>query len=222
MEYLYETHMHTAEVSGCALNSAFRQVLDYKKRGYTGIIITDHFVNGYSRCPKHLSWEKKMVFTLKGYAEAKKAGDKHGLDVFPGWEFTIKGSDFLTYGLDMDFLLVNTGLDKLNIEKYSELIRNNGGYIAQAHPYRDQYYIEHKYPVDPGLIDGVEVFNSEDRPVANTKALEFAQKNNLPMQAGTDSHGRGNHNFSGIALKQRAKSIQDIIDAIKSNQVRLL
>jgi len=222
MEYLYETHMHTSEVSACALYSAVRQVILYKEMGYTGIIITDHFVNGYTRCSKHLSWEKKMMFTLSGYAEAKKAGDKYGLDVFPGWEFTIKGSDFLTYGLDTEFLLANPGIDKLSIEKYSELIRNNGGYIAQAHPYRDDYYIEHKYPVSPKLIDGVEVFNSEDRNTANAKALEFALKNDLPMQAGTDSHGRGNNHFSGIALKTKAETIFDIINAIKSKQVRLI
>jgi len=222
MEYLYETHMHTAEVSACALNSALRQVISYKKRGYTGIIITDHFMNGYTRCPKDLSWEEKVKFTLKGYFEAKKAGDKYDLDVFLGWEFTIKGSDFLTYGLDMDFLLANPGVDKIGIEKYSALVRKNGGYIAQAHPYRDEYYIENKYPVDPHLIDGIEVFNSEDRNTANAKALEYAIKNDLPMQAGTDSHGRGNNNHSGIALQFRAESIFDIINAIKSKQVRLL
>jgi len=54
MEFLYETHMHTSEVSACAVISAEQQVAAYKKRGYCGIISTDHFINGYSTCPKEL------------------------------------------------------------------------------------------------------------------------------------------------------------------------
>jgi len=221
MEYLYETHMHTSEVSRCAVISAAQQVLTYKKRGYAGIIITDHFINGYSTCPKTLPWDKKMKHFVHGYEEAKKAGDIYDLDVFLGWEFSIRGADFLTYGLDLDFLLANPGVDKLEIEDYSALVRQSGGYLAQAHPYRDEYYIEHNYPVEPYLIDGVEVYNSVDKKTANNKALEFAIKNDLPMQAGTDSHGRGDGFYSGILLQQRAKSIEDIINAIKNKQVAL-
>jgi len=222
MEFIYETHMHTSEVSGCAVNSASQQVVAYKKRGYTGIIITDHFINGYSTCPKSLSWEKKMEYFVTGYNEAKKMGDMHDLDVFLGWEFTVKGADFLTYGLDLEFLLSHPDLDKYNIEQYSALVRKCGGYLAQAHPYRDAYYIEHNYPVQPHLIDGVEVYNSMDKKLANAKALMFALENDLPMQAGTDSHSIGNRYYSGIALEKRAESIHDIIDAIKMKNISLL
>jgi len=220
MEYLYETHMHTAEVSACAIKSAAQQAAKYKEMGYTGIIITDHFINGYTTCPKNIPWDEKMRFFMTGYEAAKKAGDKLNLDVFLGWEFTIRGSDFLTYGLDLEFLLAHPGFDKMNIEKYSTLVRENGGYIAQAHPYRDEYYIEHKYPVAPHLLDGVEVYNEMDKRVSNEKALAFAQKNNLPMQSGTDSHGRGNLYYSGIILRQRAESIHDIIRAIKNKETK--
>jgi len=221
MEFLYETHMHTAEVSGCAINSAEQQVVTYKSKGYTGIIVTDHFINGYSNCPKDLNWEQKMNFFVSGYSAAKKAGDRYGLDVFFGWEFTIRGADFLTYGLDIDFLLGFPGLDGLNIEEYSTIVRKSGGYLAQAHPYRDEYYIENPYPVAPHLIDGVEVFNAMDKKIANAKALKFATENDLPMQAGTDSHGRGDRFFKGVALKNKAKNIHDIINAIKAKEVRL-
>ena len=221
MDYLYETHMHTSEVSACAINSATQQVAIYKTQGFTGIIITDHFVNGYTTCPKTLPWEAKMKFVASGYNVAKKAGDIIGLDVFFGWEYSIRGADFLTYGLDLDFLLANPGMDKLEIEAYSALIRNAGGYLAQAHPYRDEYYIEQKYPVASNLIDGVEVYNEMDKRISNSKALAFAKENDLPMQAGTDSHGRNDRHFRGIALKKRAKTIGDIIDALKAKEVRL-
>ena len=222
MEYFYETHMHTSEVSGCAVSSAAQQVAAYKKRGYTGIIVTDHFINGYSSCPPNLPWDGQMKYMASGYAEAKKAGDAHGLDVFFGWEFTIMGADFLTYGLGLDFLLANPGLDNLGFEEYSALIRKNGGYLAQAHPYRNAYYIEHNYPVEPHLIDGVEVLNAVDSNAENKKALAFAKAHDLPMQAGTDSHKTSGYKYTGIKLREKAGSIHDIIEAIVSGNVAFI
>ena len=222
MGYKYETHMHTAEVSACAVKFAAQQAVAYKDRGYTGIIITDHFVNGYTTCPKDLPWDRKMEFFATGYNEAKKMGDRIGLDVFFGWEYSIHGSDFLTYGLGLDFLLENPHMGFLQIEKYSELIRKGGGFLAQAHPYRDEYYVENPYPVAPHLIDAVEVHNVMDSSDTNYKAQEFAEENNLPVQAGTDDHGRGNIRYSGIILENKAESINDIINAIKTKNVRLM
>jgi len=222
MEYLYETHMHTSEVSRCASASAKEQVASYKKQGYTGVIVTDHFINGYSMCSYKPTWELKMKCLVSGYEAAKRAGKKQGLDVFLGWEFTIRGADFLTYGLGIEFLLAHPNMDKFGIEQYSALVRENGGYLAQAHPYRDRFYIEHNYPVAPHLIDGVEVYNSLDRESANTKAFEFAQKNNLPMQAGSDSHDRHNAPYTGIVLPQKAETIHDIIKQIKAREAKIL
>lgn len=222
MEYIYETHMHTSEVSGCARASAAQQVASYKKLGYTGIIVTDHFVNGYSICSHKLSWEKKMKCIVSGYEAAKRAGEKCGLDVFLGWEFTIRGADFLTYGLDFEFLLAHPNVDRFGIEQYSALVRKNGGYLAQAHPYRNEFYIEHNYPVAPHLLDGVEVHNSYDLKSANAKAFDFALKHNLPMQAGTDCHGRANPPYSGVVLTQKAKTIHDIIRQIKAGEAKLI
>jgi len=222
MEYLYETHMHTSEVSGCADSSAAQQVADYKKRGYTGIIVTDHFINGYTSIRSKLPWDKKMRQFMTGYIEAKKVGVEYDLDVFLGWEFTIRGADLLTYGLDLDFLLANPGVDKFGFEAYSEIVRRNGGYLAQAHPYRNAYYIEHNYPVAAHLLDGVEVYNAMDSKAENEKALAYAKEHDLPMQAGTDSHSAGGYKYSGIKLNKKAESIGDIIEAIKTGNVTLI
>jgi len=222
MGYLYETHLHTSEVSACAVSSAAQQAVNYKRKGYAGIIVTDHFINGYSTCPKKLPWENKMRYFASGYEAAKKKGDEIGLDVFFGWEFTIKGADFLTYGLDLDFLISHPRLDLMSIEEYSALVRKSGGYLAQAHPYRDAYYIEHNYPVRPELLDGVEVYNSYDREASNSRAYAFAQDNNLPMQSGTDSHGKIDRRYRGIILENKAETIHDIINAIKANEVKLI
>lgn len=224
MEFWYETHMHTSEGSGCGRSTAAEQVKAYKQRGYQGVIITDHFINGYSTCPSHkdISWEEKMKYVLSGYEAAKVAGQSVGLDVFLGWEFTIKGSDFLTYGLDWDFLINNPNLHRLDIKNYSELVRKNGGFLAQAHPYRSNPYIEYKFPVDAEYIDAVEVYNATEMGNSNQKAHAFAKKHGLPVQAGSDSHSTRNRLSSGINLNFKAESIHDIIEAIKDKRVGLI
>ena len=221
MDYLYETHMHTAEASACAVSGAAEQAAAYKRRGYAGIIVTDHFLNGPTTCPANWPWAQKMKRVVSGYAAAKQVGDRIGLDVFLGWEFTVKGSDFLTYGLGLDFLLAHPGLDKLSAAGYSALVRKCGGYLAQAHPYRDAWYLQNKYPVRPNLVDGIEVRNAAEPDRNNAKALAFARQHNLPCQAGSDSHDANTLFFSGIKLKERAESVMDIVDAIRAGEAEV-
>ena len=222
MEYLYETHLHTSEVSRCGRSTAAEQVLAYKKRGYTGIIVTDHFVNGWCNCPIDLPWEKKIEFLMIGYEEAKKEGDKCGLDVFLGWEYFDNGSDYLTYGLGSDFLLSHPELISLKIEEYSPLVRKYGGFIAQAHPYRSSQPGENYLPAAPNLIDAVEVYNAGKSDDVNAQALEFAKLHDLPMQAGSDSHQSHIGFSSGILINKKAENIFEIINAIKTGQLMLV
>ena len=222
--FLYETHVHTSSVSACAVSTAAEQVRAYKARGYTGIIVTDHFFTGNIRYSSAARWDKKLEFFASGYREAKKIGDKIGLDVFLGWEYTIYGLDFLTYGLGLDFLLANPRLEgTVRVEEYSRLVRENGGYLAQAHPFREAFWIPSPKAVNPAFIDGVEVLNCNMTDLCNEKAYKFAKLHSLPMQAGSDSHEAGlYYGLSGIMLKKRAKNIHDIIDAIKNGSVELI
>ena len=53
-KFLYETHMHTSQGSACAHSTGEEMARAYHERGYTGIIVTDHFFNGNSAVPKDL------------------------------------------------------------------------------------------------------------------------------------------------------------------------
>ena len=37
-----------------------------------------------------LDWEQQVDLFMRGYESAKEEGDKLGLDVFFGWEFTLQ------------------------------------------------------------------------------------------------------------------------------------
>ena len=102
--YKYETHLHTAEGSACAVTSAVDMVKAHKDAGYDGIFITDHFFNGNSAVPCELPWAERIDLYCMGYEKALEAGSKVGMAVFFGVEFTVQGADFLLYGIDKNWL----------------------------------------------------------------------------------------------------------------------
>ena len=85
MSYLYETHLHTAQASACGHSKGADYISFYKEKGYTGIIVTDHFLNGNTSVPASLPWEERINLFCQGYEDAKKEGDKQGLQVFFAW-----------------------------------------------------------------------------------------------------------------------------------------
>jgi len=223
--YKYETHLHTYPVSACGHNTPQEMVQAYKDAGYTGFIITNHFFNGNTSCPANLPWAEKVAYFLTAYHEAREEAAKLDFDVFPGWEYNIQGTEFLTYGLTEDFLLNNPDCHQLDIEAYAKLVRANGGYLAQAHPYRTEFWVKHPFPVAPHLVDGIEVYNRNQPAEANQKALDFATLHNLPKQSGSDAHSTNlqyGGTPGGVILKERAKTIHDIISAIKNHSAECI
>jgi predicted metal-dependent phosphoesterase TrpH len=214
--------MHTYPVSACASNTPEEMVRHYKNKKYAGAIITDHFFNGNSGCPKDFSWQGKVEFFAEAYERAKNEGEKCDFDVFFGLEYSYNGTDFLVYGLTVEFLLNNPGFDNLQLNEFSAAVRNAGGYLAQAHPFRAAWWITNPEPARPSLLDGIEVHNSSMDNKTNSLALDFANKHNLAKQSGTDAHDTTARKPSGIALQTRPKNIYDIINAIKNHLAILL
>ena len=105
--YTYELHAHTSQVSSCSIISGKELARLYKALGCEALCITDHFFNGNIRIPHDIPWKDRVELFCSGYEDALVEGNKIGLKVFFGWEFTHIGSDFLTYGLDKNWLLQN-------------------------------------------------------------------------------------------------------------------
>ena len=56
-KYKYEVHMHTAQSSACGKTPAREYISEFKRLGYDGIIITDHFFWGNTAVDRKLPWE---------------------------------------------------------------------------------------------------------------------------------------------------------------------
>ena len=227
MLYKYETHLHTSEVSKCAVSTGAEMARAHKEAGYTGIFITDHFINGNTTVPANLPWKQRMVLFAKGYESAKEEGDKIGLDVFFGWEYTHMpyAADYLTFNLGLDFLLAHPEINEMPFEEYARLVKASGGILIHAHPYRTADYIKFEPNPQVHLIDGVEVNNIVSNSPNNNNHLawELARAHpHLIRTSGTDIHSAGNAGLAGMAFPYRIESNQHFVDALRAGEGYLI
>ena len=219
--YKYDTHVHTAEASGCATASGAEQARRYKELGYDGIIITDHFFNGNSAIHNYYDWYDRVRQFCKGYENAKAEGDKIGLKVFFGLEYSYFGTDLLTYGIDKDWLYQNDNIMDVSVYEYIKRVHDAGGIIVHAHPFREADYIK-EIKLMPKWVDGVEIYNTGNHYIDekfNERAKWYAEQYNLPITAGTDNHHLTTDKISGISTEQPLESIEDYIDAVVCRKI---
>lgn len=216
--FKYETHLHTSEVSACSYLDAKTQVKLHYEKGYTGIVVTDHFVNGNCTVDKQLPWHARIKGFMNGYQQAFEAAKGLDFDVFFGLEYSYHGADFITYGVDEAFLLSNPDLLDWPIEQYFDMVHQAGGFIIHAHPFREAFYIP-KIQLFTEYIDAVEVMNNNNSLMTyNEKAFNYAKANNLPMTKGTDLHYLKDVGALNMTFDKRAKSIFDLIEMIKTSR----
>lgn len=216
MNYLYETHFHTSEVSLCGRGAGVEMIKEYKNQGYAGVIVTDHFLNGNCRVPKRLPWPERVEGLMAGYEACKEQGRQMGLSVFFGWEFPYQSADLLTYGLGKQWLLSHPDMLQWSIKRYFQEVHAAGGMMIQAHPFREAPWITEPAPVFEQSVDGLEVFNCHNpTSEADQKALALARKNHMRMTCGSDAHAVSDIMGWGMAFDHSLRDIYDFIDSLK-------
>lgn len=223
MPYKYETHLHTAESSGCASATGAEMACAHKENGYTGIFVTDHFFNGNTTVPRELPWREKVELFCKGYENALEEGKKIGLDVFFGFEYCYQGMDFLVYNLDKQWLLDHEDIDIMPPRKVFAEMHQGGGFIIHAHPFREFDYIDH-VQLFPRDVDGVEILNGGQlqHPEMDKRAALYAGMYDLPVTAGSDSHHLSSLFRSGIETEEPITHPLDYLRLIREGKLKLL
>jgi len=213
--YCYETHMHTAESSACAPSSARSMARFYKDLGYRGIIVTDHFFNGNTVIPSHLPWQQRVSLFCRGFENAKLEGESIGLQVFFGWEYCYHGTEFLTYGLTKEWLLSHPEVLSWGVEEYLERVREDGGFIIHAHPFREASYIW-KTRLFPDHTDAVEAINMRNPDTAfDQRAYNYAREHGLVITSGSDAHDTETLPGGGMRFENDIPSIEEFIETVR-------
>ena len=151
-----------------------------------------------------------------------KEAEKLDFKVFFGWEYADERAEFLTYGLDKKFLLFHPDIMSWPIEKYLRVVRENGGFVSQAHPYREAWYID-RIRTFPEHIDAVEVRNaSHKNPKFDELALEMANRYSLYQTGGSDTHYTEILHGGGMEFDHELISIEDFIQSVKNGTGRVI
>ncbi|MCL2100062.1 MAG: PHP domain-containing protein [Oscillospiraceae bacterium] len=220
--YKLETHLHTSEGSACGQNTGAEMVRGAKAAGYSGVVVTDHFFNGNCAVRKNIDWRKKTELFALGYKNAKREGDKIGIDVYFGLEYGLQSNDFLIYNFSAEKIIGYPEIMTDSFDEVSKKIRGEGGFITHAHPFRRESYILYPGRVFPELTDAVETFNAAHNNTEYDKlALEYAEEYNLYKLGGSDTHS-ADFFAGGIAFENRPGSMEAIISLIKQNEYIIL
>ncbi len=218
--FKYDTHVHTSDVSRCALMSAGETVRRYIDAGYTGLCFTNHYSPSYFDSLTG-SWREKADKFLSGYRNARDAG---GLDILLGAEILFDNgryghNDYLLFGLTEEIVYDYPELHRLTFEEMRSLADEKGMLIIQAHPMRDRMQL-----LELDLLDGMEVYNGNQNHVArNEEVARFARKRSgYIMTSGSDCHEEKHVARGGILSPKRLGTSQELAELLKSGDYKLI
>ena len=218
MEYKYELHCHTNMVSQCGRVHPKDIVDMYKKQGYSGIVVTEHYSPLTFRGTKLFRPQKFIDFYISSYEEMKKY-ETEDFTVLLGMELRHygTGSDYLIYGVEPEWLKQQGNLMALREKQAYELLHGAGCLVFQAHPFRP-YIIR----CNPDYIDGIEVYNGKCEPLINFKALQWAIETGKLVCSGSDFHTPKHLAKGGIITNEPIKSNADLLRILKSRNYKLI
>lgn len=218
-KYLYETHLHTFPVSKCAKASVRETLEFYKKLGYEGVFITNHFIDGNINVDRSKPYDEIIDFYFSDYEEGVRIGKEIGLAVFAGVESSYKGTDFLIYGLDKAWFLSHPEIMDMKKTQALTLMAGEGALIVQAHPFREASYIDH-IRLFPRHVHGVEVYNAGRTDFENSLADQYAKNYDLIPFAGTDNHiGAGQKLLGGMQSQTPITDEWDFVRRVKNGEI---
>lgn len=218
MKYLYETHCHTATISACSSLSADDIVELYSANGYDGVFITDHFLNGNTTVNRNFpsaSYREKIERFCLGYEEVKKAAADR-LKVFFGFEYSYLGTDVLVYGWNGNKLASLPQIMDMDMRSFIVFCKKNGALAVQAHPFREDFYIDHirLYPDS----EGVEVFNAGRTQLCNSLGEFYGKSYKKILTSGSDLHSVRQPVLGGMEFDEPVLSEEHFISLLRSGK----
>ena len=219
--FYYETHLHTSPVSRCAHVGVNETLEFYKREGYAGVFITNHFLDGSIKLEViDLPYDEQIEFFFSDFEEGERIGKEIGLAVFCGFEMSYGGTDFLVYGIDKKWCLAHPDMHKMAKSQILRMMMDDGALIIHAHPFREATYIDH-IRLFPRHVQGVEVYNANRTDFENRLAEQYAENYGHLRFAGSDNHlGENQKCFGGIATEAKIDSVEDFIRLVLSGEAK--
>lgn len=217
--YKYEMHIHTSPCSGGG--SDIREHIDELiQKGYSGMVVTNHFYAGDTRIDRELPWEDFVDAYRQDYLYGLEYAKERDFDLLFGLEEHVgDGQEILIYGITPELIAEHPELKGASAEMFAEVVHSAGGLVYQAHPYRARDYIRKPFPLEClDQLDGIEVYNAGNEPEWNESARVFAEERGIPCVAGSDGHSVASAGRAGIAVGERIGNNEELIRILKSGE----
>lgn len=211
-----ELHFHTAESSSCGKVPVKQGLAMYREAGYEAVVVTDHFSRSVCGMPGQRGWDEVVEGFLVGYRTARAEGEQLGIRIYLGMElrFPHDDNDFLVYGLDEEYIFSHPWLYESDLASVHEQFSRESIAIFQAHPFRSVCT-----PADPKLIDGVEIFNGNQRQIShNDQAMAWAEKWGLPGISASDFHRPEDLTGIGVRLETLPESGKELAQMLTAGK----
>ncbi len=212
----WETHAHTAEISPCGVVGAAELAETYIRAGYAGVVVTNHLSRYGLQYAAERPWAEQIAWFYDGFEAVRRAaGDR--MRVLFGAEVNLDGdpNDYLLYGPTPEFYAAHPELLQMSIRRLSEMARENGFLLIQAHPFRNHMRI-----TPPELLDGIETFNGNMRHDSrNFLAAQWAARYGLLATSGSDFHEMEDSARGGIFTGRDVRTIEDFMAAVREEPV---
>ncbi len=218
-KYRIELHAHTDPVSPCGELTPAELILRLHNKNYHTVVITNHFRRGIP-CAKG---ENPVTAFIEGYRDTKAEGEKYGMTVLLGAEYSFEQDDddneYLLYGIDEAFLYETYEMTRGTLRAFTAKYRDpDKRFIIQAHPRRDG-----NVPVDPKYLDGMEIFNMH--PAHNSRiglASAYAGEHGISrVTAASDLHDPDFEGVAAILAKVQPKTNEELLTLLRSQDYLL-
>lgn len=174
----FDMHCHTKEGSLDGKVPIEEYILRLKKKGFDGMLVSDHnSYKGYRAWKKTLKDRKYRDFVVLKGIEYDTIDAGHILVIMPE---DVKLGILELRGLPVQFLI--------------EIVHRNGGILGPAHPCGEKYLSilntrKHRNQLAVmDKFDFLEGFNACESPESNKRAREIADQFGLPAFGGSDAH----------------------------------
>ncbi|MBP3314152.1 MAG: PHP domain-containing protein [Oscillospiraceae bacterium] len=199
---LIDLHAHTSGISACCQATAEETLKTTKEHGLDGIVLTNHYQKYYVKDGNAPAFAQRY---WEEFLHTEKVGKELGMRVLFGIEVTMTERTIihlLVYGVGKEFLDAHPFMYDYSQEELYRAVKDYGGVLVQAHPYRNGASL-----LDPQFLDGVEInchsqYNTSEAP----KVMADAKKHGLFLTCGGDYHADTYRPHCGMILPD---SIQD-------------
>lgn len=226
MKFKYETHLHSSPVSRCAKAGIEESLKYYKKLGYDGVFLTNHFIGGNFRDDGLTTDAEKVDFYVSDYFEGLKVAKEIGIKLFFGVEMSYKHhTDFLIYGLSPEWYQEHLEVLTMPFPERLDFLKLHGAFIVHAHPFRNSFNSDSlPLPISlfPRHVDAVEVKNAANSKDLDKIALYYANHYGLQHFAGSDNHWGGKaKKLCGVVTTKPINDLDDFVKVLKEKKYKI-